>query len=217
MSFPVSGDYNRDQWNTIRGIGTILRQLPPEEIRRLEAEIRPYLLFREELEEFQTRYFGKRCRESCFETRLSACCGFESILTFFADHVVHFLVTGVEEESRLLVPLERPNRTSRCVYLGPEGCLWKIRPLSCAMFLCESAKKEVFARHGEAEEAWKGFLAREKDYTWPSRPVLFDEMEAYFIHRGVQSVHLYFHSSPGLLRVKAQAGLSLQISRRMHS
>jgi len=123
MSFPVSGEYSRDQWNTIQGIRRILSQLPPEEIRRLEAQVRPYLLFREELEQFQALYFGKRCRDACFETRLSACCGFESIFTFFADHVVHFLVTGVEEGSRVLAPLARPNRTDRCVYLGPKAAL----------------------------------------------------------------------------------------------
>jgi hypothetical protein len=35
--------------------------------------------------------------------------------------------------------------------------------------------------------------------------VLFDELEAFFIERQCRSSLMYFHNSPGLLRVKAGA------------
>jgi hypothetical protein len=38
-------------------------------------------------------------------------------------------------------------------------------------------------------------------------PLLFDEIETFFMLRGADSPHLYFHRSPGLLRVKKRAGL----------
>jgi hypothetical protein len=41
-------------------------------------------------------------------------------------------------------------------------------------------------------------------YTWPSRPVLFDKLEELFIQEGFDSPIMYFHHSPGLLRLKAK-------------
>ena len=53
---------------------------------------------------------------------------------------------------------------------------------------------------------WERLCRREKRYTWPTRPVLFDELEALCIEAGLKSPLMYFHRSPGLLRLKARKG-----------
>jgi hypothetical protein len=72
------------------------------------------------------------------------------------------------------------------------------------MFLCEQAKKEVFREKAWAEDAWKELKQRKKLYTWPDRPVLFDDLERYFMNAGYSSPLMYLHNSPGLLRVKQE-------------
>jgi hypothetical protein len=49
-----------------------------------------------------------------------------------------------------------------------------------------------------------GLLLKEKQFTWPAKPILFDELEELFLQSGLQSPLMYCHLSPGLLRVKAQ-------------
>ncbi|MBW2174188.1 MAG: hypothetical protein JRF64_06010, partial [Deltaproteobacteria bacterium] len=93
----------------------------------------------------------------------------------------------------------------KCVYLGKMGCLWRIKPIVCEMFLCEHARNSVFDNEPNARKQWKRLRRREKRYTWPNRPVLFDDLEAYFIRAGYSSNLMYFHNSPGLLRVKSLA------------
>jgi len=44
-------------------------------------------------------------------------------------------------------------------------------------------------------------------FKWPDRPVLFDTLEKLFLDAGFHSPLMYLHTSPGLLRVKQQAGL----------
>jgi hypothetical protein len=73
------------------------------------------------------------------------------------------------------------------------------------MFLCEHARKTVFDRDPGAQHHWQRLRQREKTYTWPSRPVLFDYLETVFIEAGYDSSLMYFHNSPGLLKVKNQA------------
>jgi hypothetical protein len=190
-------EYNRDQWMSFQSIQKACAKLDPSQLQELRENLQPYLHFRRELEEYQCRYFGPICRESCFETYLSSCCGFESIITFFADQVITFLLSTPEEIAALSKALERPNKTGKCVYLGENGCIWRVRPISCAMFLCDQVKKIVFERHSEAKSLWKDFQEQEKEYNWPTKPVLFDELEKYFLPLGVESPHLYFHRSPG--------------------
>jgi hypothetical protein len=63
----------------------------------------------------------------------------------------------------------------------------------------------VFDNDPNARKQWKQLRRRKKRYTWPNRPVLFDDLEAYFIRAGYASNLMYFHNSPGLLRVKSLA------------
>ncbi len=203
-----AGDYNYDQWVSHRAIAESYARLPSAALEELAARIQPYLQYRQDLEAFQRDYFGPVCRKTCYETALSACCGFESIITFFADQVINFLVSSPAQRTLILETLRKPDSTGKCVYLGDRGCIWQIRPISCTMFLCEEAKRQVFVRHPAAESLWDSFQAREKEFTWPDKPVLFDAIEKVFLPLGVVSRHLYFHQSPGLLRLKSKAGLA---------
>ncbi len=207
MNLQQVSAYNRDQWNSFLAILKGCETLPSDRIEELRGTFQSYLQFRRELDAFQTQYFEPICRPDCFETKLSACCGFESIFTFFADQVITFLLSTPEEMCSIFEILQQPNKTGRCVYLGEQGCRWKVRPISCAMFLCDQAKKRVFETFPESEVQWKEFQRREKEYTWPTQPVLFDDVEKYFLKLKVDSPHMYFHKSPGLLRLKTKSGL----------
>ena len=136
---------------------------------------------------------------------MSACCTREGITTFFADVVINVLMSSDKEIDGLVRALSLSNLGTKCVYLGKKGCLWLVKPVVCEMFLCEHARKTVFDNQPQALKEWEKLKRREKRYTWPNRPVLFDDLEAYFIQRGYSSGLMYFHNSPGLLRVKAIA------------
>jgi hypothetical protein len=108
---------------------------------------------------------------------------------------------------RLEAVLRRVNDGHRCVYLGSHGCMWTIRPVVCAMFLCDRAMKAVFNSAPEAKNRWESMRRQEKTFKWPDRPVLFDRLEKVFLDLGYRSTLMHLNLSPGLLRVKAQAGL----------
>lgn len=196
--------YNRDQWVSYEAIRSVFAYFPRSRIEELRSKIRPYLDFRRDVERFYLHHFQSVCSELCFKNKTSACCGFESIFTFFADHVVNCLVSDEEEIAAILTHLSKPNLTQRCVYLLENGCMLRIRPISCAMFFCQKAKRLVFERNPEAESLLESLKAREKEYTWPDKPVLFDDLEKIFLLLGVETPLFYFHRSPGLLRIKAK-------------
>jgi len=145
------------------------------------------------------------CTETCYQSLYSACCTREGITTFFADVVINVLISPDEAVDALLQVLGLPNPGLKCVYLGARGCLWRLKPIVCAMFVCEQARKTVFHEEPGALKAWEGLRRRSKRYTWPNRPVLFDGLETYFIEKGYESSLMYCHNSPGLLRLKAHA------------
>lgn len=211
------GEYNRDQLATILPIVHVLSVLPEKEIELLRVSVKPYLEFRRRVGELFDSNFRSLCGKLCFDTNLSACCGFESIITFFADHVISLVHSSEEERRALTAVLKRPNLTQRCVFLGSSGCLWKVPPISCAMFLCPRVKEEVLDGRPEVGDAWSRLLLEEKRFTWPDKPVLFDELEAFFLGRGVESRQMLFHRSPGLLRIKSKAGLWAQPGRPRQS
>lgn len=201
------GEYNQDQLTTLLAVRTALTRMSESEREAMRDSIRPYLAFREAVDRFFEEHFLTLCREQCFETGISGCCGFESIITFFSDHVINLLFSGESSTTGLEAVLMRPNRSGKCVYLGPDGCLWTIRPVSCAMFLCGRVKSLVLEDFPERREAWHRLQAEEKAFTFPDRPVLFDTLEARLMELGIESPHLFFHRSPGLLLVKEKAGL----------
>lgn len=200
-------EYNREQWQSFTAVKTALEMMRKDEIAALRSAVEPYLAFRRELHAFHERYFAPHCAALCFDNGRSACCGFESIFTFFADQVITYLISDAEARERIFQALLHPHRPDRCVYLGPQGCVWALPPISCAFFYCEALKEQVFAARPEAVPAWQQLRDAEKAFTYPDRPVLFDGVEALFQAHGVDSPHMYFHKSPGLLRIKKEAGL----------
>ncbi|ABK18970.1 hypothetical protein Sfum_3297 [Syntrophobacter fumaroxidans MPOB] len=200
------GEYNQDQWISLQAVRGTCDALAASEVERLKEGCLDYLRFRAGLDRFQDELIAAACRTICFDTGMSACCGFESIFTFFADHVVNTLFSERRETDALFSVLRRANRTGRCVYLGNGGCMWRIRPISCAMFFCDKIKEGILRADPETAERWSALQAMEKEFTWPVKPVLFDDLEKYFLGLGAKSPHMYFHQSPGLLRLKKKSG-----------
>lgn len=197
--------YNREHLETFRAVREHLARMRPENHQDLLERIQPYLGFREEVAAFQEAHFSEVCTLKCFQDRTSACCGREGIAAFFADVVVNTLLAAPEETMTLIHALEHAREGSQCVYLGDQGCLWRVKPIVCEMFLCHHAMQTVLAPDPALESQWKAFRARERQFTWPDRPVLFDDLESFFLERGCDSPLMYFHKGPGLLRVKAKA------------
>lgn len=194
--------YQQEQFETLNMIRKRLSCLPAPEIAKLKAMISDYLEFRRETEIFLKDRFGELCTIQCYQNDLSACCSRDGIITFFADMIINILMSDAEEISRLLEVLTRPDYGFKCVYLGENGCLWKIKPIVCEMFLCDSAQDTVFEQYPEYKEEWERLKQHQKSFTWPDRPVLFDILEEYFLDLGCSSPLMYLHNSPGLLKIK---------------
>ena len=207
-------EYNQQQKEALLMVRQHLSGLPLSQLRRLKKRIRSYLGFREAVASFQETHFADLCSEKCFTSSTSACCGREGIITFFADVVVNVLLSTQKEIDVLLDILDTDTGGLNCVYLNNTGCLWRVKPIVCEMFLCKPAREAVFGMEPRAEEEWERLERRGKRYTWPNRPVLFDVLETYFLDRGYNSTLMYCHNSPGLLRVKALAKEREETSRQ---
>lgn len=171
--------------------------------------IRPYLMFRMETKAFLDAHFSGICTEKCYESSLSACCSKEGIIAFFADVVVNVLVSEKRDIREIMKKLSLPHTGDKCVYLDGNGCMWKVKPVVCEMFLCDQAKEAVFGGNESRkalEREWESLENKRKEYTWPDKPVLFESLEQRFIASGRECDLMYFHKSPGLLRVKKLAG-----------
>ena len=166
-----------------------------------------YLHFREEVAQFQSHYFQSCCNATCFQHQRSACCNKDGIITFFADLVVNAVVSDPSEMDALTTCLRVSRNDMKCIYLGPQGCRWRIKPIVCEMFICDRAQQEVFDASPHASAIWDGMKEKELSFRWPDRAVLFDEIESRFMAAGVRSSLMYLHNSPGLIRVKKKAGL----------
>ena len=198
-------EYNRDQWEALLMVRHCLEGLPASETRRLRATVGPYLEFRSEVSRFQKEFLFEICTQACFSTRHSACCNRDGIATFFADVVINALLSSGEELDVLRTTLENDPGGFKCVYVGEKGCLWRLKPIVCEMFLCDRAKETVLGKDKNLSDRWEGLLRDEKQFTWPDKPILFDDLEQLFLQAGLKSSLMYCHLSPGLLRVKAQS------------
>jgi hypothetical protein len=199
----IASEYQSQQLEALQ----MARRYLDDRCRRQQvlALIGPYLDYRQRLDLFLTAHFQKVCSRSCYQSRLSACCAREAIITFFAEVVVNAVVSTGEGLDRMAQRLARPHTGEKCVYLGAEGCLWRIRPIVCALFLCDAAEQRVLAPDASLGRQWQTLRDEAKGFKWPDRPVLFDELEQRFIAAGCQSPLMYLHTSPGLLRVKRRA------------
>lgn len=197
-------EYNRDQLEALLMVQRYLEGLSASEVERLRASIVPYLQFRSEVSRFQKEFLSEICTQACFTTRQSACCNRDGIATFFADVAINALCSSGEDLALLQKALWNDPGGFKCVYLGKEGCLWRVKPIVCEMFLCDRAKSVLAGKDSSLNPQWQALLMREKQFTWPDKPVLFDDLEELFMQAGLKSPLMYCHLSPGLLRVKAR-------------
>jgi hypothetical protein len=197
--------YQKEQLETLNMVYCHLEKISKQEKQRLLLQISDYLMFRNTVDAFLGEHFESICTRKCYQSNVSACCSHEGMITFFADVVVNVLVSEETEIKALSKALIKPNTGFKCVYLSGHGCMWRIKPIICEMFLCDPAEKAVFNEKPPANNLWQQLKQREKQYRWPDQPVLFDDLEKYFIAAGYSSPLMYLHNSPGLLRVKKQA------------
>ena len=198
--------YHQEEIEAIEIVQQHLKSHPSAR-RDLFAIAADYLSFRADVDHFLTTYFRRVCTQTCYQNRLSACCSREGIITFFADIVVNALVSDSQEIEDLISILQEPNTGFKCIYLTEDGCRWKVKPIVCEMFLCDKAKETILTQNSQIQRQWSLFEEQRRQYTWPDQPVLFDELEKYFMEAGYRSTLMYLHNSPGLLRVKQKAGL----------
>ncbi len=208
-------EYNQQQKDAILMVSNYLSHLPASKLRWFKQRINSYVQFRKAVNSFQEAHFSDICSQKCFTSRTSACCGREGIITFFADVVINVLLSTDKQIDTLLKILERDTGGFNCVYLNENGCTWLCKPIVCEMFLCEAAKNSVLADSESLASQWALFRRRERMYTWPTRPVLFDEFEGFFLNGGFDSPLMYLHKSPGLLRLKAKHGLGRKQSLKV--
>ncbi len=194
--------YNSEQIETIGMVVEHLSCVSEKENESLKKMCDEYLGFRKQLSEYFLKYVADTCIKKCFDNQRSACCTKEGVIIFFADIFINLLYSDKKETDDLLFALNSLDQGRRCVYLGERGCLWKIKPVICEMFLCNTAKKEIFQKHADASLLWMALKKREKDFKWPDKPVLFDRIEEYFINKGFSSSLMFMHTSPGLIKVK---------------
>jgi hypothetical protein len=197
--------YQREQLETLNMVYGHLETIPKQEKQRLLLKISDYLMFRKTVDAFLGEHFEHICTRKCYQSNLSACCSREGVITFFGDVVVNVLVSEETQIKTLSKALIKPNTGFKCIYLSDHGCMWRIKPIICEMFLCDSAEKAVFDKKPLVNKLWQQLKLREKQYRWPDRPVLFDDLEKYFIAAGYSSPLMYLHNSPGLLRIKEKA------------
>ena len=196
-------EYQDEQREALSMIRKHLASLTENEREYLRERVRDYLSFRRDVDEFLQRYFSDLCTRTCYQDQLSACCSRDGIITFFADAVINTLESSDALLDLIEERLTLSHQGNKCIYLDSRGCLWQVRPLVCAMFLCAHAEKEVLAGNVQAEQEWSDLKEREKTFRWPDQAVLFDDLEEIFIKAGCDSTLMYLHNSPGLLRIKA--------------
>jgi hypothetical protein len=194
--------YHKEQIEALKMVRQHIDGLSAAERQKLADRLIKYLRFRQDVDDFLTNHFSGLCTQKCYQNRLSACCSREGIITFFADVVINYIVSKGSGYNRLQAVLNKSNEGFKCVYLSDTGCLWHLKPIVCQMYLCNQSKKLVFGTSPKLQEEWEVLEQKRKRFTWPDRPVLFDELESDFIKAGFQSSLMYLHNSPGLLRLK---------------
>ncbi|MBW2468479.1 MAG: hypothetical protein PVF09_03745 [Desulfobacterales bacterium] len=199
--------YQQEQLEAVEMVRSHLHSMPASDRRLLTDLTVEYRAYRQEVNAFLKSYLAGVCTQKCYQSRLSACCSREGIITFFADVVINTLVSSTEQIRALIHALQMPNRGYKCIYLGPDGCRWQLKPIVCELFICEPAQQQVFDPAPEIRKEWEALKLKKKHFTWPDKPVIFDSIETLFIKAGYSSPLMYMHNSPGLLRVKQRAGL----------
>ena len=198
-------DYQQEQWDALQMAVEQLSLLKTGERQELFQELAPYLAFRSEVDRFLDLHFSAHCTRSCYSNQLSACCSKDGIVAFWADMVVNVCCSSEAAIEKMFEALRSPFNDRKCTYLQADGCCWQVRPLMCAMFLCEPAQEKVFTHDESCKIQWDTLRSRAKAFRWPTRPVLFDRLETFFLDRGCRSSLMFINTSPALLRIKQKA------------
>jgi len=199
--------HQKDQYDGFCLTQRALAALGPQALMSLQRLVADYRAFREDTSAFLHTHFFGVCTSACYQSRLSACCTRDGIIVYFADVVVNTLAAPAQRTHSIIARLAHSHQGTKCIYLGEQGCLWTVKPIGCEMFLCDQAQHLVFSENPDLRGRWETLNTRRKSFTWPDRPVLFDLLETRLMALGIDSSLMYFHKSPGLLRVKRQAGL----------
>ncbi len=199
--------YNSEQLSALLTVREYLRGAGREKRGELERLAGDYLGFRQRVRDFSGTHFDDPCRKKCYESKKSLCCSKEGIIAYFADVFVNALFSEDSELDLVALALREPRGDDRCVFLGNRGCVFRIKPIVCEMFVCDEVKDAALGAAPDAREALDALAKERKRFTWPDRPVFFDQVEALFIEEGHDSPLMYLHKSPGLLMVKERAGL----------
>lgn len=201
----IMSEYQVEQLQALEGVNAYLSGLKDADIKALKQKLSEYLNFRTEVDQFLTTHFEDICTQSCYQSQVSACCTRDGIITFFADVVINAVQSTQGERDQLITTLRSAYTGKRCIYLGDSGCRWQVKPLVCEMFLCLKAEESVFKGNPSLAQEWNRLKQRAKQFRWPDRPVLFDELEQIFLDSGYSSTLMYLHNSPGLRRIKERS------------
>ena len=168
--------YQKEQLQCLETVREYLGLLSDIDLKDLKQRISDYLSFRRKIRSFLIDHFSGICDSKCYQNRLSACCSRDGIVVFFADVVINALISSCVELDRIKERLQAPHRGFKCVFLGGavgEGCIWRLKPIVCEMFLCDEAEQKAFEENPEALKLWEAFKCNKQKYTWPDQPVLF--------------------------------------------
>ncbi len=199
--------YQNEQLLALSQSMDYLNALSGTQLGVLKSEIARYLEFRNQVEQFLSSHCSRFCTRSCYTSKTSACCSKNGVITFWADVLVNACASEKYQLSALSASIRTPTFDQKCIFLDTQGCRWQVRPLVCAMFLCDPVQDEVLADNVEVQTQWRALNAQAKSFRWPDRPVLFDLLEQRCMAAGIQSPLMYLNNSPGLLHVKKEAGL----------
>ena len=177
-------DYQQEQWDALGQICSKIGSIDSIHSGELFLAIQSYVQFRNQLDNFLTQHFGQVCTRACFESRTSACCSKDGIIAFWADLVINAIHATQKEVDDLSASIQNPLYPHKCIYLGAQGCRWRIRPLGCALFLCDRVQDAVLKPCPDLRKRWEYFLVTGKSFRWPDRPVLFDKLEQVFMAAG---------------------------------
>ncbi len=203
----IMNEYQLEQRDALEQLQKTITCFSGTRKEQLLLAMKPYLDFRRRLDRFSQKHFNAHCTSACFQSKRSACCSKDGIITFWADMVVNTCCGGPAQMALLHEAIKKPHFSDKCIYLAPGGCLWNVRPLVCAMFICDRVQDVVLGASPADSQRWDTFKSCAKSFRWPDKPVLFDYLEAVFIAAGCDSSLMYLHKSPGLLRIKKRSGL----------
>lgn len=199
---PDMNAYQKEQIDALNMVWRYFDSQGASRLAELRAAITGYLAFRQRVAAFLETHFKTICTKKCYQSRQSACCSKDGIITFFADVAINALISSQPEMKLLSDAIAHPYQADKCIFLSKNGCTWRLKPVVCEFFLCDMAEQQVFPVKPEAQSQWEALNAEKKTYTWPDQPVLFEMIEKEFIMHGYRSPLMYLHNSPGLIRIR---------------